>query len=231
MANVKTILTRLLEEGYWDQLPALAREDGATVRKLFALLYDRDPLLRWRSVLGFGVLAREQPASVERTLSRLAYALNDEASICGWMSAPAIGEMTAQNPALTDRVVRIVVHYITDVETCHGGNRNVEILCSALWAIGRIATRRPELLREVEKTVAGFMTDPVAAVRAHAWWCMGQAGQLHRFEGTALGEGDARLASVFDPVSGTFREEPVAFFARLALSGTPTGGTDGEIGW
>lgn len=224
MADTKAHLVALLENREFHEIPVLARRDSATVRKLFALLYDRDPLLRWRSVMGFGWLAEQWPEGVERTLSRLAYALNDEASICGWMSAPAIGEMTGRNPSLTGRVVRIVVHYITDVETCHGGNRNVEILCSALWAIGRIATRHPELLGEVQDTVTRFMADPESMVRAHALWCVGHAGRGGVFQIPPSALTDDAPARVFDPASASFQEEPVAFFARMALSlPSPTG--------
>lgn len=180
MTARKADLVRLLLEQAWEKLPEQVEQDGAMLRKLFTLLYDREPLLRWRAVLGFGLLARERPHIVARTLSRLAFALNDEASTCGWMSAPAIGEMSAQNPELTRSVVRIVVHYITDLETCHQENRNVELLCSALWAIGRVASRRPELLHEVQESVRLFMQDPEPQVRGHAYWCAAQGGALCR---------------------------------------------------
>lgn len=168
-------LGRLLADKRLAELPAmLDRGGGGVLRKLYALLFDET--LGWRAVSAFGVLAEARPALVRRTVSRLAWSLNDEASTCGRLNGAALGEMAARNPDLTRQVVRIVVHYCEDYETCHGINRNVEVLCAALWAVGRVGSRQPELAAEVAGTLAGFMADPVAEVRGHALWALAQAG-------------------------------------------------------
>ncbi|MBF0283428.1 MAG: hypothetical protein HQL51_03120 [Magnetococcales bacterium] len=223
---IKEGLARLLWNKEWDRLPALVDQEPATVRKLFSLLFDREPLLAWRAVLGFGVLARHRPDPVRRALSRLAFALNDEATICAWMNAPAVGEMAAARPALTRDVVRIIVHYFEDEETCRGTNRNVRVLCAALWAVGRVGSRDPELVREVWPTLSGFTRDREAEVRAHAWWAVGAIRRGTPDGGWSLPEFEevetaADPVAVFDPETAEFVTQSVERFARQALEESP----------
>lgn len=219
MASGREQVVRLLADKRFADLSDLANARPGVVRGLFSCLYDRDPLLQWRAVLGFGELAAHAPGRVERTLSRLAYALNDEASICAWMSAPAVGEMTARNPDFTRRVVRVIVHYFTDPEACHGVNRNLQVLVSCLWVVGRIGSVHPALFHEVGAVVQGFMSDPVADVRGHALWAVVQASATRDWPVPGEMREDTAPTVVFDPVSAEFQSGSVGSFARRLLDG------------
>ncbi|NGZ28559.1 MAG: hypothetical protein G8345_16920 [Magnetococcales bacterium] len=221
--RVKDELRTLLEQKQFDALPQLANQDGAVVRKLFSLLYDSEPLLRWRAVMGFGILAAKAPGKVGRTVSRLAYALNDEASICAWSTAPAVAEMAHHNPALTKEVVRIVVHYVEDAEACQSSNRNPVVLCSALWAAGRVGIRQPELIAEIWPTLQNYSRDALADVRGHAYWAMGLRGERHQDPIPMEGWNDENPATVFDPRVGDLITLPVREFARQAYAATVPG--------
>lgn len=221
----------LLDQDY-PRLIARIQDDPAGVRKLFSLLYDAESLLRWRAVVGFGMLAEQAPQRVERIVSRLAYALNDEASICAWSTAPAVAEMAHRQPALTRNVVRIVVHYFEDVEACQSTNRNPVVLCSALWAVGRIGVGQPQLLEQEEiwPTLAGYTADPLPEVRGHAYWAIGHGRllaqpALQRQAALVSRDGltDGATVAVFDPETGEMPVQAVGELARQALR--PVAGT------
>lgn len=214
MADAKTLLGKLLLDKAFEELPSFSDRYPSAVRKLFALTYDRTPLLRWRAVIGFGILARSRPEKVDRTLSRLAYALNDEASTYARMVAAVLGEMTAANPSMTDRVVRMGVHYLGDEETCHGPNRNVEILVSVLWGAGRTASVRPDIIAEIVDVLRRLTWDPEPDVRGHALWVLAQAGlSLDEDARRRLLE-DRAMVALFDPESAEFVMKPVAAYAE-----------------
>lgn len=216
MADSRDLLIQILNQGRLDRLPDLADRHPDLVRKLYALLFNRDELLGWRAVLGLGELAAHRPGKVRRTISRLAWSINDEASTCGRLNPAALGEITARNPELTREVVRIVVHYFEDPETCHGSHRNVEVLCSSLWAIGRIGQPLPHLVEEVLPTLIRFLADPLPQVRACAAWAMGRAGMGR----TALPDPlvstllqDSARVAIFDPDVGDRVSRSVAQWA------------------
>lgn len=200
-----------MREKRFDEAVALAALEPSGIRKVYALLFDRDPALAWSAVLVMGGLAAAHPVKVKRTLSRLAYSLNDEASTCAWMAAPAVAEMTVANPDLTRDVVRIILHYFEDEETSHGPNRNVDVLVSALWAIGRVADVVPALVAEVMPTIRRFCVDLDVVVRAHAFWALARmAPEVARHE---VREDDQAMAAVFDPDRADWIRQPVFQFA------------------
>lgn len=214
MAGRKKALAELLLNKAFVELPAFFDDHPAAVRKLYALTYDRNPLLRWRAVSGFGMLARHRPDKVDRTLSRLAYAFNDEASTFAQMAAAVVGEITAAAPELTDRVVRMGVHYLEDEETCHGPNRSVAITLSSLWGAGRAASKRPEVVAGVIETLVRFCRDPEPDLRGHALWVMARAGLPLAGGLLETLRADGAGVRFYDPVSTELIASRVGDFAK-----------------
>lgn len=224
MDRLKAQLRQCLQERAFDALSALVVGHPAGVRKLYALLYDAEPLVRWRAVLGFGRVAERAPELVRRTVSRLAYALNDEAGVCAWSTAPAVAEIGHRHGDLTKEVVRIVVHYFEDAEACQSVNRNPVVLCSALWAVGRVGVRQPTLLEEVWPTLARYTGDALPEVRGHAYWAMGHSRLLarpairgHEVKADRRGVTDETPVSLFDPDTAEMPWRPVKTFAQQAF--------------
>lgn len=174
MKNAKAAAMELLREGRYPELLHRLGERRKTVRVLRSLLYEDEPLVKWRAVTMFGWLAREKPELVIAEVDRLTWSLNDEAGSIGRGAPEALGEIARNNARMAVEGGRVVVHYIEDPETCRPPNRNPEILIGVLWAIGRMGERRPEDVKEVLAVVESFFEDPDPNIRGHAIWALGR---------------------------------------------------------
>jgi HEAT repeat protein len=186
----------------------MAAADRRVVRALVSLLYDPDELVRWRAVSALGRLAGAHPELARPLVTRLIWTLNDESGGIGWMSAPALGEIGRCAPPLLRDAVRVVVHYLDEPA----------LLSGALWAIGRLAPAYPAETREVVPEVARLCASADPAVRAHAAFALGEAGDgraRRALEGLADDECPAQVYAGDQLVTKRVREWAGEALARL----------------
>jgi len=174
MRNAKAAAKELLLGGRYPEILSRLGEKRKTVRVLRSLLYEDEPLVKWRAVTMFGWLAREKPKLIDSEVDRLIWSLNDEAGSIGRGAPETLGEIVRNNARLGRDGGKIVAHYIEDPETCRPPNRNPEILIGVLWAIGRMGERRPDDVEDVLAAVGNFYDDPDPNVRGHAVWALGR---------------------------------------------------------
>ncbi len=186
-AGQRAAVREHLERGEFSAVLARASERGV-VRALVSLLYDGEPLLRWRAVSMIGRLAAAEPERVRPLVTRLLWTLNDESGGIGWMSAPALGEIGRNAPALLRGCVRVVVHYLEDPT----------LLPGVLWAIGRLAPAYPEVTREVVPQLVGLLGAADPQVRGGAAWALGELGDGQAREALAARGGDTAPAAVYE---------------------------------
>jgi HEAT repeat protein len=197
-----------LERGEFAPVLEMAAADRRAVRALVSLLYDRDELVRWRAVSALGRLAGEHPELARPLVTRLYWSLNDESGGIGWMSAPALGEIGRRAPELLSQCVRPLVRYLDEPF----------LLVGALWAIGRLAPAYPAETREVVPEVARLCASADPAVRAHAAFALGEAGDgraRRALEGLADDECPARVYAGDQLVTKQVREWAGEALARL----------------
>ena len=205
MSAIRTLVRDHLRRGDLAAVRALAGREPALVRALVSLLYDPDPLLRWRAVSAIGELAAAAPERARPLVTRLLWTLNDESGGIGWTSAPALGEIGRNAPALLRDGVRVVVHYLEDPT----------LLPGVLWAIGRLAPAFPGETREVVPELTGLLGSREPAVRAHAARALGMIGDRSAAGGLARLEGDAAGATLY--ADGELVTRDVQDWAREAL--------------
>jgi len=161
---MKNQVRRLLERSDRPALIELTLRDRRAVTALNRLLFDDDPLMRWRAVAALGWVAAEDPYLLEKIISRLFYTMNDDSGSIGWMAPQALGEICASAPDLVEDFFGIIVSSL----------ENEVFRAGALWAIGRVASVRPDLVEEIGPTVAEHLGDPAPLVRGLA--CRALAG-------------------------------------------------------
>ncbi|GBF35700.1 methylated-DNA--protein-cysteine methyltransferase [Desulfocucumis palustris] len=161
----------LLENRDYEAIAAMVQSRKSNLRYLNRLLYHPEQLIRWRAIEAMGVLAdrlaAEDPEAVRVILRTLLWTINDESGGIGWSAPECIGEIIHRRPEMFGEFASIVLSY-TDEEMLRRG---------VLWAAGRIAQARPELVREDMSHLLGFLDDSDPVVRGYALRLMHIMGQ------------------------------------------------------
>jgi len=131
------------------------------INPLLCFLYETDETIRWRAVRGIAItvsaMAEKDLESSRIIMRRLIWSLNDESGGIGWGAPEAMGEIMAENEALAGEYHRILVSYIDE-----NGNLldNDELERGVMWAIERLARKRPKLLRDWTGPVLAQLSSP-----------------------------------------------------------------------
>lgn len=143
---------------------ALERIDIAPVKlinPLLCFLVETDEPARWKAVRGVGItvaaIARKDLERAREIMRRLIWSLNDESGGIGWGAPEAMGEIMAEDENLAREYHRILVSYIDP-----NGNplENALLERGAMWAIARLAQKRPGLLREWTEPILFQLQSP-----------------------------------------------------------------------
>lgn len=119
---------------------------------LFSYFYNKDELIKFRSVTAMGELAaRLAENSLERArilLRRIMWNLNDESGGMGWGSPEAMGEILSKSPVLAREFKCILFSYLD-----HKGNHieHEMLQRGVLWGIGTYLGTAPLGLTDVSR--------------------------------------------------------------------------------
>lgn len=148
------------------------------VNGLFSFLYDSNPIVKWNAVMSMGAavsrLADEDMEAARTIIRRLMWNLNDESGGIGWGSPEAMGEILAGTNSLAEEYHKILLSY-----TRRDGNfQENEILQEGvLWGIGRLASKRPDLIQGPPVPhLMLFLDSQNPVVRGYAAQIMGVIG-------------------------------------------------------
>ncbi|BDD86105.1 DVU0298 family protein [Desulfofustis limnaeus] len=138
----KKLVRHLAEMGDEDGLVALCLDDRKALRLLQRLLYDGDSDNRWRTAMLVGRVssrvATRDPGQVSELLHRLFEAGYDSAAT-PWGMIETIGAVVAARPDIFGAFTQYLPGFI--------GNESTRV--QAIWALGEIAGKRPDLVRKL----------------------------------------------------------------------------------
>ncbi len=203
---------RLIREGKEEELLLLCRAQPVNLRALQKVLYSADPLLRWQAVILLGKAAhlvlQDRPDLIVDLIKRLIYASADSAA-SAWGALETVGEIIRRAPERFGIFVRNLLAFLKYPEYRPG----------ALWALGRIGAKHPELLRrERILLVLRLLEDQDPQTRGLCAWLVGQA---RLFEGRKQLEallGDQGWVQLYLPEKNCLWETTVGELAREALA-------------
>jgi len=164
----KNQVKELAKENQAEELALLAFDDVKTLWYLQRLLYSPVEEERWRTAHLIGritsLLATRKPGAVSDLLHRLFEACSDSAAT-HWGLIETIGEVVAGRPdifgAFTRHLLRFVGHPTTRRQ--------------AVWALGTIAAKRPDLIRNTPfYQLFPLLDSPDPATQALALRLMGR---------------------------------------------------------
>jgi hypothetical protein len=203
--NLKVRVRNLLRDLDRPGLVTLLGQDRKVVPSLNRLLFDDDPLIRWRAVTGLGWVAAHDPYALENVIGRLIYTMNDDSGQIGWMSPQALGEIAAVDPDLVEDFFRIVINSINVPDFSAG-------VC---WAIGRVAPVRRDMVEDTGPMLAKMVLDSRPLVRAEALRALGSLNWPPAKEILALQRTDPAPVTVYK--NEQLVETTVGDVAREAL--------------
>ena len=152
--KIKKQVGEILARGSRSQ--ALARlaqiPDAQLTGHLFSYFYNKDELIKFRSVTAMGELAaRIAHNSMENArilLRRIMWNLNDESGGIGWGSPEAMGEILSKTPALAREFKSILFSYLDN----KGNHIEHDMLQrGVLWGIGTYLGTAPRALLDVTR--------------------------------------------------------------------------------
>jgi HEAT repeat protein len=141
------------------------------INPLFSFFYSKEELIRWRAITAMGAVVEQMAdlnlESARIVMRRLMWNLNDESGGIGWGSPEAMGEIMARHDQLAKEYHRILISYMDEklnyleYEPLQRG---------VLWAVGRLAHARPELLSGYAHLLVPYLSSPDAGLRGLAAW-------------------------------------------------------------
>lgn len=163
-------------------LEELARiPDAQLTGHLFSYFYNKDELIKFRSVTAMGELvARIANNGLENAriiLRRIMWNLNDESGGIGWGSPEAMGEILSKSPALAQEFKSILFSYLD-----HRGNHieHEMLQRGVLWGIGTYLESAPDDLTDVTR---GQLQDHLNAKdRVKCGYAIRALSNAHAFE-------------------------------------------------
>lgn len=165
--KLKRTVNRLLATEHFEDIVALALKDKGTLRRLIASAYDKEEVASWRAIEAMGLaaraLSREKVEIVRDTVRRLLWSMGEESGGIGWSAAEMLGEIVAGSPDLFTDIVPIIWSF----------KEELMFRAGVVWAMGRIALVRPDLVRFIEPELPALLSDENPTVRGYAAWVCG----------------------------------------------------------
>jgi hypothetical protein len=157
----KNLVRDMVQNRNADGLVALCFDDKKTLRLLQRQLYEPDEAKRWAIASFIGEVcsrvAMRKPGMVSDLLHLLFEACSDSAA-SNWGAVESIGSIIAARPDIYGSFTRHLLAYIGDPST----------RAQVLWALGTIAEKRPDLVRNTSfYQLIGLLDSPVAAVKGY----------------------------------------------------------------
>lgn len=179
----KQVNTLLREKDRSHALGLLAQiPDAQLIGHLFSHFYDRDELIKFRSITAMGQLgkrlAQTHMEKARNLMRRLMWNLNDESGGIGWGSPEAMGEILFQSQALALEYKSILFSYLDP-----RGNfiEHEPLQQGVLWGIGTYLETAPQDMDETTRELLfSHLYSPDPVKRGYAARALIKANRLNK---------------------------------------------------
>ncbi len=197
-----------ISENKFEEIIALAEEDERVISELHRMLYTPDLQLRWRIIEIISEVskkvAEKRPDEISKFLNRLLQSAADSAS-SAWGALETVGSIISANPSLFGEFSRPLLSFFAHKDYWN----------EVTWAIGKIATKRPDLVKYAYSTLCSFLKNPDNTLRGHAAWALGLLGIPDAKEELKELEVDIQQLLIFK--EGELKKVTVAELAKEAI--------------
>jgi HEAT repeat protein len=207
----------------WESIEAILAEmklllPRRTLSSLIAALFHTDDRIRWHAVSTLGVvvagLAAEDMEAARAVVRRLLWSLNDESGSVGWGAPEALAEIMANHEGLATEYAYALTACMREDGFC------LELPAlqrGLMWGIGRLAGRRPDLLKagEAPALLLPYLASDDPEVRGLAARALGMLRHDAAKEGIASLTNDCAEVILYE--QGEFHKTTVGRLAGEAL--------------
>ncbi|MEW6424601.1 MAG: DVU0298 family protein [Bacillota bacterium] len=209
----KEEVAELVEQYTPAPLLAGAGPDQKTIRHLQRLLYSADELTRLRAAEFLGracaAAAQKNPRFVSGLLQGLLTSLTDTAS-SGWGAMEAIGEIISRSVGIYAGYIPVLYQLLEEKR------EDPELQAKILEAIGKIARRRPDLIKKSAAYFTPFLQNPRPEIRGQAAVLLGSLGAAKAAGELQLLQKDPHEINIYE--RGEFVTKTVGRLAAEALA-------------
>ncbi|UCC79879.1 MAG: hypothetical protein JSW64_00565 [Candidatus Zixiibacteriota bacterium] len=192
-------------------LENMAENHKNIMRTLSSLMYDHQPLIRWRAVEVLGriskIIAGTDPEKVRRQIRRILWLMNDESGGLCWNGPEAIGEIIYNNPVLIYEYGPIITSFLSE-EPFEAGTRR------AIWRVGSIG---PEIFNESKILIIKSLESPIPEMRAFSIEALNSLDDTSAYNRVKMLKNDSSPIEIYDFVKGELKKATVAECSRIYL--------------
>jgi len=160
---------KYLSENKFEEIIALAEEDVRVISELHRMLYTPDIKLRWRIIEALSEVSKKigekRPDEISKFLNRLLSSAADSAA-SAWGAIETVGAIISANPDLFGEFSQPLMSFFAYKNYWN----------EVTWAIGRVATTKPDLVKYAFSTLCSFLRESDPSLRGHAAWVLGELG-------------------------------------------------------
>jgi hypothetical protein len=190
------------------ELISLAEEDTRVISELHRMLYTPDERLRWKIVeMLSDVCAKigdKRPDVISKFLNRLLLSAADSAA-SAWGALEAVGATISKKTDLFGEFNLALLSFL----------QYKNFWKEVTWAIGMIAKKKPDLVKNVYPVICSFLKNPDPSLRGHAAWALGWMGILDAKEELEKLETDNQQLSIYE--EGDLKGKTIAQLAKEAI--------------
>lgn len=204
----RDIVQKYVSEDKLDELFSLAEEDTRVISELGRMLYTPDEHLRWKIIEMLSDVSKKiaeiRPDIISKLLNRLLRSAADSAS-SAWGALEATGAIISKNPDLFGEFSQTLLSFL----------RYKNYWKEVTWAIGRIATAKPDLVKYAFRAISSFLSDSDPSLRGHAVWALGKLGYKDVIEELKKLQTDDQKLFIYK--EGELKEATVSQLAKEAI--------------
>jgi len=147
----------------------IPQSEGSTavrkrLRQIIGGLYGVDMQRRFESAQALGLIARDDPDTIEKTWNRIFYAFDDTMSC--WGVTEGLGEIARNLPRLRSKILALLRKFQDDESSCQG----------FIWAVCRIGQVDRKLIGDFVPDIERAIGSGASCMTGQAIWAVGELG-------------------------------------------------------
>jgi len=134
------------------------------LRQIIGGLYGVDMQKRFESAKALGLIAKDDPDTIEKTWNRIFYAFDDTMSC--WGVAEGLGEIARNLPRLRSKILALLRKFQEDESSCQG----------FIWAVCRIGQVDRKLVDDFIPDLKRAIDSGASCMIGQSLWAVGELG-------------------------------------------------------
>jgi hypothetical protein len=204
----KEIVRAYVQENRTKDLLDLSEEDTRVINELQRMLYTPDDQLRWNVI---GLLAqvaervgKTRPDIISKFLSQLIQNVANPGS-SAWGALEAAGAIISTDTELYGEFSPAILAFL----------QNKQLRKEVTWAIGKIATVQPGLVKYAFRFLRSFLSEQDPSIRGYAAWALGYFGYSEIMNDLEELADDETIVTIYR--NGRLEEVPVGELAKESM--------------